>query len=96
MLAASGKEITFKHLPTYLCTEYVTFTGNHTFAAIRADESYDTLGTGMGEVMDSLNALIKKPSVTINGVVYPLEFFLGSDYKVGLDGPAYKGNIIQY
>ena len=56
--------------------------GNHTFAAINAQEKYDILSSDMNDVMKSINDLIAKPEVTISDETYTLEIIMGSDYKV--------------
>ena len=56
--------------------------GNHTFAAINAQEKYDTLSSEMNEVMVSINNLIAEPKITISSITYSLDIILGSDYKV--------------
>ena len=61
---------------------YTTITGNHTFAAINAQEKYDTLSSDMNEVMTSINNLIVEPKITISGETYTLDIMMGSDYKV--------------
>ena len=56
--------------------------GNHTFAAIRGEESYDVLSSGLQAPFDVTNALIRHPTITIDDQTYSLEVFIGSDYKV--------------
>ena len=63
----------------YVCT---LITGNHTFAAINAQENYDTLSSDMNDVMKSINCLIAKPEVTISGDTYTMDIIMGSEYKV--------------
>ena len=58
------------------------FTGNHTSAAMNAHEDYEVISTGMEEVMNQINALIAKPQIEIDDVLYTLEIVLGGDYKV--------------
>ncbi len=82
MLAASGKVHNNNNDSNKVLIHKYTLPGNHTFAAIRAEESYENLSTGFGEVTDDLNALLENPTITIDAVQYPLEIFLGSDYKV--------------
>ena len=68
-----------------LCKDSRIFTcttGNHTFAVVRAQESYETLQASMGEVLHNINNLIANPLISIDGSTYQLDFFLGSDYKV--------------
>lgn len=59
--------------------------GNHTFAGLKADESYENLSGGFGDVMAQLNSLIDNPVIEVNETKYTLEFFLGGDYKVKAD-----------
>ena len=63
----------------YLC--YVA-KGNHTFAVLKAEEKYDTVKSGMVEVISTINAFVSNPSITINDITYRLMILLGSDYKV--------------
>lgn len=56
--------------------------GNHTFAAINAQEKYDILSSDMNDVMKSINDLIAKPDVTISDETYTQEIIMDSDYKV--------------
>jgi len=48
----------------------------HVIAAIKADETYDNLKTGFGDVINSINS-----STSINSW-WRVEFFFVSDYKV--------------
>ena len=59
-----------------------THTGNHTFAGLKAEESYETISSGLREVLDELNSLISESAILIRETKYKLQFFLGSDYKV--------------
>ena len=59
-----------------------SITGNHTFAAINAQENYDTLSSDMNNVMKSINDLIATPKVIISEDTYTLDIIMGSDYKV--------------
>ena len=56
--------------------------GNHTFAAINAQENYDTLSGDMNDVMKSINNLIATPEIVIDDETYTLDIIMGSDYKV--------------
>lgn len=53
--------------------------GNHTLAAVRIEECYETLSVGLKLVMDSMNAVISTSSITLT---YQLESILGEDLKV--------------
>jgi len=54
----------------------------HVIAAIKADETYDNLKTGFGDVINSINSLIQAPVLVVDEELYELEFFFVSDYKV--------------
>ena len=56
--------------------------GNHTFAAIKGEESYELISQGLGSVIAEVNQVIEKGSVLVCGQDVKLEFYLGSDYKV--------------
>ena len=49
---------------------------------MNAHEDYEVISTGMEEVMNQINALIAKPQIEIDDVLYTLEIVLGGDYKV--------------
>ena len=68
------------NLHTY--TIQIHMVGNHTFAGLKSEESYEALSLGLEEVLQDLNSLISDPYVQINGKPCQLEFFLGGDYKV--------------
>ena len=58
---------------------HVCFSGNHTFAAIRGKESYQLVGTVIGEI----NCLVTSKSLAVlPGVI--VEVVLGGDYKVNI------------
>ena len=59
--------------------------GNHTFAAVKGDESYELLSTALKPVFDEMNILIKRKTIQVCGKDVPLEFYLGGDYKVCLN-----------
>lgn len=83
-LSGAGKQLyVAKPHHTMLCvllTENVI--GNHTFAAINAQENYDTLSSDMNDVMKSINNLVAKPEIEIGDKIYTLDIIMGSDYKV--------------
>ena len=53
--------------------------GNHTLAAVRTEECYETLSVMLKVVMDSMNAVISTSSIILT---YQLESILGRDLKV--------------
>ena len=65
-----------------LTENHHTCTGNHTFAAINAQENYDTLSSEMNDIMKSINDLIATPEINISDEIYTLDIIMGSDYKV--------------
>ena len=61
---------------------FILTTGNHTFAAMVAEESYSSINTGFKEVTESINSLLENPAITVNDTTFQLEIILGGDYKV--------------
>ena len=61
---------------------FILTTGNHTFAAMVAEESYSSISTGFKEVTESINSLLENPSITVNDTTFQLEIILGGDHKV--------------
>ena len=59
-------------------------TGNHTFTALKAEENYANIKSGMSEVIDTIKELITDPKLTVNGIPYKLNILLGGDYKVSI------------
>ena len=59
-------------------------TGNHTFAAVKADENYTVVSTALKPVIDEINELIRIGEVKVGEVVVKLQFYFGGDYKVGV------------
>ena len=54
----------------------------HSIAIIRAEESYEHLAEGFGDVFSEINGIIESPEVTIYGEIYTVIFYLCCDYKV--------------
>ena len=52
--------------------------GNHTIAIISAIEGYDTLKTALSDICEEAQRLT---SIEVNGMTFPVEYFLGSDLK---------------
>ena len=71
-----------KTLSANITNFYAYCLGNHTFAALNAEECYKALSDGMETTMDTINALIANPTVSIDGTPNSLETVLGGDYKV--------------
>ena len=85
-----NKQLLWSIEPT-LILQTIHNTGNNTFAAVCADESYWSLKEGLEPVLDEINAIVKPPTSSSNctaldveGTTYELECFLGGDYKVKL------------
>ena len=55
--------------------------GNHTFAALKAEESYEALNS-MTEINSTINSLISHPHIEIGDKTHKLDIVIGSDYKV--------------
>ena len=60
---------------------YPSYTGNHTIAMVKGPEDYETLKTGLKYVRESVNELIEKSYMMINGKKVNLHFHFGGDYK---------------
>lgn len=58
--------------------------GSHTFAVLNAQEDYESLSSGMKEVLNDINALIAKSTIAIDTTSesYCPEIVLSCDYKV--------------
>ena len=54
----------------------------HVVAAIKAAENYENVSVGFRNIFYEVNRLIENPTLTIDGIIYNLEFYLCSDYKV--------------
>lgn len=52
--------------------------GNHTIAIISAIEGYETLETALSDICAEAQRLT---SIQVNGMTFPVEYFLGSDLK---------------
>ena len=52
--------------------------GNHTLAIINSTEDYDLLKTLLSDLVEEVKHL---SSMTIEGVTFPIEFYLGGDLK---------------
>ena len=61
---------------------YLTQVFHNTFAAIEGEESYQHLKEGFKPVLDELNTILANPTITVGSHVYPLNVYLGGDYKV--------------
>lgn len=58
------------------------FKGNHTIAQVKGHEEYGTLKEGLKNVCHSVNQLVEKGYIEIDGKKVNLHFHLGGDYKV--------------
>ena len=52
--------------------------GNHTIVLLNAGEDYNKLAESLEDIQDEIKQL---KSITVNDVVYTIEFFLGADWK---------------
>ena len=57
----------------------------HIVAAIKAAENYQNLSVGFKNIFYEVNRLIQNPELMIDGIIYELEFYLCSDYKVNIN-----------
>ena len=60
------------------------FTGNHTIAVIKGQESYELVQESCSSLLRSVNKLLESKKVTFNGKDIPVEIYLGGDYKVNI------------
>ena len=79
-LSSSGKLFMYYVVPTHCML--LPLVGNHTFAAVRALEDYDTLATSLNPVLDDINKLLGAKEVIVCERIVKLNFYLGGDYKV--------------
>ena len=63
-------------------TSTLHYTGNHTFAAVKAGEEYLVIKEAFAPVLEEINNLIAAGKVLVDGSEVPLQFVFGSDYKV--------------
>ena len=56
--------------------------GNHTFAAAKTSEKYESLHDAFQPVLEELNALLKSRQIIVKGKAINLDFVFGSDLKV--------------
>ena len=50
-----------------LCDDALTAAGNHTFAAVKCSETYDSLKNALEPVLTEMNELIKEEEIVVNG-----------------------------
>ena len=53
--------------------------GNYLLAVIKAKESYETLAESLKDFIKEMELLTE---ITLDNITYPLEYFLGGDWKV--------------
>ena len=56
--------------------------GNYLLAVIRAKESYETLAESLKDLIKEMELLTE---ITLDNITYPLEYFLGGDWKFFLN-----------
>ncbi len=64
-----------------LSTDVLAGSGNHTFAAIRCVEKYDTLEAGLESVFTDIDELIQLQEIEVNETKIKLDIILGGDMK---------------
>ena len=60
----------------------ILITGNHTVAAVKLDENYEEMAAALISTFSEIESLISNKKITVDGHDYPVEVFLGGDYKV--------------
>ena len=58
------------------------YTGNYTFAAVKAGEEYLVIKDAFTPVLEKLNNPTAADKVLVDGSEVPLQFVFGNDYKV--------------
>jgi len=66
--------------------------GNHTIALLNITEDYDNLIEALEDIANDVKAL---QSITVDGITFTVEFFLGADWKflaliVGIEAATVK------
>lgn len=78
---------------------YITSKGNQTIATVNGPEKYEIMETSFSSVVKSINELIKRRMVMIEGNEVPLQVFLGAGLKsllklMGLSGATSTGDLL--
>ena len=55
---------------------------NHTIAIIKGQETYDLLKSSCSAIFDQVNKLVECKKIDLNDTEFPVEVYLGGDYKV--------------
>ncbi len=64
-----------------LCDDALTAAVNHTFAAVKCAEGYESLKDALEPVLVEMNELIQEGEIVVGGVTIKLDIKLGSDMK---------------
>ena len=64
------------------CVLYIYCLENHTFAAAKTSEKYESLHDAFAPVLEELNELLKSRQIIVKGKVINLDIVFGSDLKV--------------
>ena len=64
-----------------LCSNVLAGTGNHTFAAVKCPENYESLGEALQSVLAEINELIAEKEIELNGNTVKLNVVAGIDMK---------------
>ena len=79
--AKSAKYVLVSFSLPSLCDDALTAAGNHTFAAVKCSEGYESLKNALEPVLAEMNELIKEGEIVVDGVTVKLDIKLGSDMK---------------
>lgn len=64
-----------------LCSDVLAGTGNHTFAAVKCPEKYDSLGEALEPVFSEINELLTEKEIEVDGKTVKLNVVVGGDMK---------------
>ena len=83
----------------YYSGRYITSKGNQTIATVNGPEKYEIMETSFSSLVKSINELIKRRMVMIEGNEVPLQVFLGAGLKsslklMGLSGATSTGDLL--
>ena len=64
-----------------LCSNVLAGTGNHTFAAVKCSEKYESLSEALAPVLAEMNDLISERKIEVDGKTVTLNVLSGGDMK---------------
>ena len=77
----NSKYVLFSFLFPSLCSDVLVGTGNHTFAAVKCPEKYESLSEALEPVFGEINKLISEKEIEVDGKTVKLNVVAGGDMK---------------